>query len=36
MKNQLPQGGRINNGSISAHAPRFNSAPYTNQTRHHG
>jgi NAD(P)-dependent dehydrogenase (short-subunit alcohol dehydrogenase family) len=30
MKNQLPQGGRIiNNGSISAHAPRPNSAPYT-------
>ncbi len=30
MKNQSPQGGRIiNNGSISAHAPRYNSAPYT-------
>jgi len=30
MKNQQPQGGRIiNNGSISAHAPRPNSAPYT-------
>ena len=30
MKNQRPQGGRIiNNGSISAHAPRPNSAPYT-------
>jgi NAD(P)-dependent dehydrogenase (short-subunit alcohol dehydrogenase family) len=30
MKNQTPQGGRIiNNGSISAHAPRPNSAPYT-------
>ena len=30
MKKQLPQGGRIiNNGSISAHAPRPNSAPYT-------
>ena len=30
MKAQLPQGGRIiNNGSISAHAPRPNSAPYT-------
>ena len=34
MKNQLPQGGRIiNNGSISAHAPRPNSAPYTS-TKH--
>jgi NAD(P)-dependent dehydrogenase (short-subunit alcohol dehydrogenase family) len=34
MKNQLPQGGRIiNNGSISAHAPRPNSAPYT-ATKH--
>ena len=34
MKNQLPQGGRIiNNGSISAHAPRPNSAPYTT-TKH--
>ncbi|MBX3649768.1 MAG: SDR family oxidoreductase [Burkholderiales bacterium] len=30
MKNQNPQGGRIiNNGSISAHAPRPDSAPYT-------
>ena len=30
MKNQTPRGGRIiNNGSISAHAPRPNSAPYT-------
>jgi NAD(P)-dependent dehydrogenase (short-subunit alcohol dehydrogenase family) len=30
MKAQDPQGGRIiNNGSISAHAPRPNSAPYT-------
>ncbi len=30
MKNQNPRGGRIiNNGSISAHAPRPNSAPYT-------
>jgi NAD(P)-dependent dehydrogenase (short-subunit alcohol dehydrogenase family) len=30
MKTQNPQGGRIiNNGSISAHAPRYNSAPYT-------
>ena len=30
MKAQAPQGGRIiNNGSISAHAPRPNSAPYT-------
>ena len=34
MKNQLPQGGRIiNNGSISAHAPRPHSAPYTT-TKH--
>ena len=34
MKNQDPQGGRIiNNGSISAHAPRPNSAPYT-ATKH--
>ena len=34
MKDQLPQGGRIiNNGSISAHAPRPNSAPYTT-TKH--
>ena len=30
MKSQEPRGGRIiNNGSISAHAPRPNSAPYT-------
>jgi NAD(P)-dependent dehydrogenase (short-subunit alcohol dehydrogenase family) len=30
MKQQSPQGGRIiNNGSISAHAPRPDSAPYT-------
>jgi NAD(P)-dependent dehydrogenase (short-subunit alcohol dehydrogenase family) len=30
MKDQEPRGGRIiNNGSISAHAPRPNSAPYT-------
>ena len=30
MKNQQPRGGRIiNNGSISAHVPRPNSAPYT-------
>lgn len=30
MKEQTPQGGRIiNNGSISAHAPRPDSAPYT-------
>lgn len=30
MKNQSPRGGRIiNNGSISAHAPRPDSAPYT-------
>ena len=30
MKDQKPQGGRIiNNGSISAHVPRPNSAPYT-------
>jgi NAD(P)-dependent dehydrogenase (short-subunit alcohol dehydrogenase family) len=34
MKSQLPTGGRIiNNGSISAHAPRPNSAPYT-ATKH--
>ena len=34
MKSQSPQGGRIiNNGSISAHAPRPNSAPYT-ATKH--
>jgi NAD(P)-dependent dehydrogenase (short-subunit alcohol dehydrogenase family) len=30
MKHQRPRGGRIiNNGSISAHVPRPNSAPYT-------
>jgi NAD(P)-dependent dehydrogenase (short-subunit alcohol dehydrogenase family) len=30
MKAQTPRGGRIiNNGSISAHVPRANSAPYT-------
>jgi NAD(P)-dependent dehydrogenase (short-subunit alcohol dehydrogenase family) len=30
MKEQRPRGGRIiNNGSISAHAPRPNSSPYT-------
>ncbi len=34
MKVQTPRGGRIiNNGSISAHAPRPNSAPYT-ATKH--
>ncbi len=34
MKSQSPQGGRIiNNGSISAHTPRPNSAPYTS-TKH--
>jgi NAD(P)-dependent dehydrogenase (short-subunit alcohol dehydrogenase family) len=34
MKSQEPHGGRIiNNGSISAHAPRPNSAPYT-ATKH--
>ena len=34
MKSQDPKGGRIiNNGSISAHAPRPNSAPYT-ATKH--
>jgi len=34
MKAQAPQGGRIiNNGSISAHVPRPNSAPYT-ATKH--
>lgn len=34
MKSQDPQGGRIiNNGSISAHVPRPNSAPYTS-TKH--
>jgi len=34
MKSQDPRGGRIiNNGSISAHVPRPNSAPYTS-TKH--
>jgi NAD(P)-dependent dehydrogenase (short-subunit alcohol dehydrogenase family) len=34
MRRQDPMGGRIiNNGSISAHAPRPNSAPYT-ATKH--
>ncbi len=34
MKSQQPRGGRIiNNGSISEHAPRPNSAPYT-ATKH--
>ncbi|MBI5771064.1 MAG: SDR family oxidoreductase [Verrucomicrobia bacterium] len=34
MKQQTPRGGRIiNNGSISAHVPRPNSAPYT-ATKH--
>jgi NAD(P)-dependent dehydrogenase (short-subunit alcohol dehydrogenase family) len=34
MKSQDPRGGRIiNNGSISAHSPRPNSAPYT-ATKH--
>jgi len=34
MKSQDPRGGRIiNNGSISAHSPRPNSAPYTS-TKH--
>jgi NAD(P)-dependent dehydrogenase (short-subunit alcohol dehydrogenase family) len=34
MKDQTPPGGRIiNNGSISAHVPRPNSAPYTT-TKH--
>jgi NAD(P)-dependent dehydrogenase (short-subunit alcohol dehydrogenase family) len=34
MKSQNPRGGRIiNNGSISAHTPRPNSAPYTS-TKH--
>ncbi|MGH9455759.1 MAG: SDR family oxidoreductase [Terriglobia bacterium] len=34
MKAQTPRGGRIiNNGSLSAHAPRPNSAPYT-ATKH--
>lgn len=34
MKNQCPKGGRIiNNGSISAHVPRPNTAPYAS-TKH--
>lgn len=34
MKKQTPMGGRIiNNGSVSAHVPRVNSAPYT-ATKH--
>ncbi len=34
MKSQDPRGGRIiNNGSVSAHAPRVNSAPYAS-TKH--
>jgi len=34
MKNQDPRGGRIiNNGSVSSHSPRPNSAPYT-ATKH--
>jgi NAD(P)-dependent dehydrogenase (short-subunit alcohol dehydrogenase family) len=34
MKDQEPQGGRIiNNGSVSAHVPRRNSAPYAS-TKH--
>lgn len=34
MKEQTPMGGRIiNNGSVSAHSPRPNSAPYT-ATKH--
>ena len=34
MKNQQPRGGRIiNNGSVSAHVPRVNSAPYA-ATKH--
>jgi len=34
MKSQRPRGGRIiNNGSLSAHSPRPNSAPYT-ATKH--
>lgn len=34
MKEQVPRGGRIiNNGSLSAHAPRPHSAPYT-ATKH--
>jgi NAD(P)-dependent dehydrogenase (short-subunit alcohol dehydrogenase family) len=34
MRRQMPQGGRIiNNGSVSAHAPRAGAAPYTT-TKH--
>ena len=34
MKSQTPRGGRIiNNGSIAAHSPRPNSAPYSS-TKH--
>ena len=34
MKSQNPRGGRIiNNGSVSAHVPRVNSAPYAS-TKH--
>ena len=34
MKSQIPRGGRIiNNGSVSAHSPRPDSAPYT-ATKH--
>ena len=34
MKDQRPRGGRIiNNGTLSAHVPRPNSAPYT-ATKH--
>ena len=34
MKDQDPRGGRIiNNGSVSAHVPRVNSAPYSS-TKH--
>jgi NADP-dependent 3-hydroxy acid dehydrogenase YdfG len=34
MRNQSPRGGRIiNNGSLSAHSPRPDSAPYT-ATKH--
>lgn len=34
MRRQTPQGGRIiNNGSVSAHVPRYGSAPYT-MTKH--
>ena len=38
MKSQTPKGGRIiNNGSISAHTPRPNSAAlHRDETRHHG